>query len=333
MEIPSLILTDNCLHPIIPHEGKPDEPSWILCINDDPNGVLCITNISNDTKKYKEFNDNCELYIAPIKKNNLYSIPANTLYTIIGTDSKNIMRIQSPSITCLDTIPIQTVTISQKLNFEFYNDLIYNNKLNLNYSYIIQANCIYNIRQLIDENINRIGRELLSIPNNNIHTNRFINTLVLRNVFTSSLCDWIRNEITKHDDKSYIILNHTQVNGVISYMEFFINNTFINEFCSYYDISLDHFLINVHGYVFQKITIENPTVRNSVTFSMDIALSEVKGYYNFNDGTKQNLKKGDCIIYANMTRSSVFDIGNDMPYILKTLINIEPKQLKMKTVY
>lgn len=334
MEIPGLILADNCIDPITQYEGKSDEQSWILCIDDDPNGVLCITNISNDTKKYKEFNENCELYIAPIKKNNLYCIPANVFYTTIGVDYKNIIRIQSSYIKQSCNIPIQIVTVSQKLDFEFYNNLTYNNTLKLNYSCIIKNNCIYNIKQLTDDNTNKITRELNSISNNNIHTNRFVNQLVLRNVFTTSLCEWIRNEITKQEDKSTVVLNHSRENGIISYLEFFINNSFINEFSSYYDIALDKFSINVFGYVFHKIINNNSILKNNtVTFSIDIALSDVKGYYNFNNGIKQNLNKGDCIIYANATLGSVFDIGNDMPYILKTLINIEPKQLKIKAVY
>ncbi len=333
MNIPGLILTDSSFSKI-PYTGKLNEMSWILCLEDEIDGVICITNISSDTKKYKEFNDDCILYIAPIVKNNLFCIPADTFYTVIGCDPLKILRIDSHSMTHINNIPIKTINISQKLDYEFYNDLVYNNKLNLKYSNIIETNGIYKIQQIIDVNKNKIIREISTISDNIDKLNRFHNTLILPNILTSSICDWMRDEITKQDRTSTIVLDPSRTSSVVKYLEFFINSIFINEFYYYYDISLDDFSLNIHGYVLHMITNHNEIIPSKyANFLMDIAITDVKGYYHFVDGTRRNLKKGDCIIYANVMQIATLIKGNDAPYILRTHITIESNKPRIKNIY
>ncbi len=333
MDIPKLIIVDDSF-PITLYEGNSNEASWISCLEDDPNGVIVITNITNEIKKYKEFNDKCNLYIAPIRKHNLFYIPADTFYTIIGCDTTKTIRVTAPSVQYSNEIKIKTMNIQNKLDFGVYNDLVYNGKLNINYKDIIKINRLYHIQTFNDDKSNNILRELKTISNDTTKPNRFLNTIILQRVFTSSLCDWIRYEIIKLHNRTTIHIDPNEMIAITSYLEYFINNTFISEFCSCYGISLDLFSINIHGYIFHKITTENSVLKHTdATFSMDIAITDVKGYYHFNDGTSRNLNKGDCIIYANATQTHNNNIGNDTPCILKIAITIEPKKPTIKMVY
>jgi hypothetical protein len=172
------------------------------------------------------------------------------------------------------------------------------------------------------------------LSNDNTQTNRFLNALKIKGELTHSICDWIRIEVLKNYNTTTAIIKHDNIGSTISYLEHFINNTVVIEMCSYYGIKLDQFSIVVYGYIYHKITKNDSLLKQEDNnFSMDIALTDVNGYYNFNNGTTCNLKKGDCIVYANMSQTEITNIKNDMPCILKTLIAIEPKKLKTKTVY
>ena len=333
MDVPRLITVDDSFN-IVPYEGKTNETSWLLCSDNDVNGVVVITNISGETKKYKEFNENCKLYIAPLRKNNLFYIPADTFFTIIGGDATKITRISVAEDKLTNDIAIKEINVSQKLDFEFYNNLLYNGEFDLKYADIIQTNGLYQIQRITDKMTDRITRELASFAKDNTQTNRFLNIISLQSELTPSICDWMREEIIKNNITTTIMLDVNKMVAVISYLEYFINNKVVPKICSYYSVSLDQFSIFIYGYLYHQITKNDALLqKQDNNFSLDIALTDVNGYYNFNNGTTCNLKKGDCIIYANVIQTENVNIGNDMPRILKTLISIEPKQPKFKVVY
>jgi hypothetical protein len=333
MDVPRLITIDGSFNST-PHEGSVSEASWLFCSADDADGVVVITNISGETKKYKEFNENCQLYIAPIRKNNLFYIPADKFFHIICSDSTKITRISATDEKLTNDVEIKKFNISQKLDFEFYNNLVYNGVFDLNYTEIIQNNGLYQIQRMTDETVDRITRELASLSTDNTKTNRFLNIISLNRELTPFICDWMREEIVKNNIKITSMLDPSKLVATISYLEYFINNKVVPTICSHYGISLDQFSIVVYGYIYHQITQNDAILQQQDNnFSLDIALTDVNGYYKFNNGTTYNLKKGDCIIYSNTIQSQNTNIGNDMPRILKTVLSIEPKQPKFKVIY
>jgi hypothetical protein len=161
MDIPRLIRVDSSFNHI-KYEGVVNEPVWLICLEDQYDSIIVITNISSETKKYKEFNDKCKLYISPIRKYNLFYIPTDVFYKIITKDESKICRIYKPPIVDNNEILIKQINTSYKIDTEFYNDLIYNGKLNMEYSNIIHANGIYDIHT---------DYEINNIQNYNIPTN------------------------------------------------------------------------------------------------------------------------------------------------------------------
>lgn len=316
-----------------------DDAVLLVCLNDDEcENVFAITNISNETKKYKEFNVNCELYIAPISANNVFYIPANSFHTIIGNGITKILQINLPSTAKFidDKNKYKEVNIKQKLDFAFYNDLVYNSKLNLEYKEILKSNEIYKITTFSDKHQINVINDIAKLNDQSFQYNRFMNNVTLQNVFTSSICDWMLNELSKNDHKSTILVDPTKSTNVVSYLEYFINNTFLPEFSTFYDLPLESYNINIHGFVLDNIletSLEDDKRNLNVDFFMDTAITDIKGYHNFKDGTKRSLKKGDCIIYASNTKKSNIDIQNNLSYILKTMITVTLKNPNMKIVY
>jgi hypothetical protein len=318
---------------------KINDDAVLLVILDDYTceNVFVITNISNETKKYKEFNNKCELYIAPVHANTVFYIPANSFHTIIGNGITKILKITLKSDIKFLKVNIKhnEVNIKQKLDFAFYNDLVYNSKLNLEYKEILKSNEIYKITTFSNKRNTNIINDIAKLNEQALPYNRFMSNITLQNVFSSSMCDWIRSELSNNSNTTSILVDPTKSRNVVSYLEYFIDNTFVYEFSTFYDIPLESYSINIHGFIFDNIlgTSLEDNKNVNVDFLMDIAITDVKGYHNFKDETKRSLKKGDCIIYANNTKKSYIEIQSGVSYILRTMISVTLKDQDIKAVY
>lgn len=297
----------------------------ITCLTD--GGALFLTNIGEETKKYKEFDDNCIVSVASAKQGNVILCLPNKCIVGFGvvrtldirvSDGETIL--QANDEYTFNEIDSRVLAVPDRLNFDFFNNLIYHSKSLIPYDKIIENNGLYQLSELdtSDKDVKQIIKKLSEMPS----FNRFSQRLVLPNVLTTTTCDWISHEMK--DNRSEIQLAPKISEHLCKYIEFIIDKQLVVELCLFYNISLELFAIDIVN-IMRRDT--HGSDKRDSQFSMDIGLED--GLYRFEDGTKQSFRKGDCIVYLNSTRNS----EEKVLYKVFTIeFNIRPKKMNMKTV-
>jgi len=297
----------------------------ITCLID--GGAIFLTNISEETKKYKEFDDNCIVSVASVKQGNIICCPKNkcvvglaTKYTLDIRVSDGDTIIQANNEYTFSEINTKNLAVPDKLEFEFFNNLLYHNKSYISYDKFIDSNGLYQLSEI--DTSSRDIKNTLNQLSEQPCLNRFSQRLFIPNVLTAITCDWITQE-TK-SIRTEVKLSSTLSESVCKYIEFVINQQLLKEFCQFYNICLGSFTIEIIS-IMRRDT--HGSDKRDSQFSMDIGFDD--GLYHFMDGTKQSFRKGDCIVYLNSVRNT----EDKVVYKVFTIeFNIRPRKVNMRMV-
>lgn len=303
-----------------------NKTSCITCLAD--GGALFLTNIGEETKMYKEFDENCIVSVASVKRSNVICCSENKCMVGFGmTDTLDIRVCDGDTIAQPNNeytfceLASKVVAVPIKLDFAFFNDLIYHQKSSVVYDEIVTTNGLYKLSEhdTKEQETSVVVKQLSETPS----FHRFSQRLLLPNVLTETTCDWITKQMS--DLRSENKLLPTVSKSVCDYLEFIIDNQVVGEFFRFYDISMDSFAMDVLTIMRRDTSGSN---KRTAQFSMDIGLDN--GSHSFMDGTRQSFKKGDCIVYLNALRNMEDKVASK---ILTVEFNIRRKKMEMQRVF
>jgi hypothetical protein len=302
------------------------DTTCITCLTD--GGALFLTNIGEETKMYKEFDENCVAYVAAVKRANVICCPTNKCLVGLGmtdtldikiSDGDKVLQINGEYTFC--GVASKIVAVPIKLDFAFFNELLYHKKSLVAYDEIIAVNGLTQLAEpdTKDQEISVVMKQLSLTPS----FHRFSQRLFLPNVLTETTCDWITKQMS--DLRSENKLLPTVSKSVCDYLEFVIDNQLLGDFSRFYDIPMDAFAMDVLTIMRRDASGSN---KRTAQFSMDIGLEN--GSHSFMDGTKQSFKKGDCIVYLNALRNMEEKVASK---ILTIEFNLRRKKMEMQRVF
>lgn len=284
------------------------------------NNCLICTDIDSDAYKYKQFNNqqySLKIYrqktgkhICIDPKVYTYSNTQNCIrsldvyiYADKSTTKKNNDFILS------ENLPIQKF-IGEKLNYSYYNDVLYNHVYNHDFidNIIMECKCEYFAYEVlhmpeINQSEEIVKDELKSLIGIN-KMNRFLNRFVYNNAFDKITCNWIINGYLNKKHGNYIselntfpmAYNYT-IFALTNYILPFVNKCYSVDKLKYEFNIFETKIINVTNN-FDVNILMNP---NKDNFSINILLSDTdessNEYFKFKDGTVNNIKQGDAIIF------------------------------------
>lgn len=302
------------------------DTTCITCLVD--GGALFLTNINKETKKYKEFDDNCIVYVASVKRANVICCPTDKCLVGFGmtntldiriSDGDKVLQINGEYV--FNEVESKVLTVPNKFGFEFFNQLLYNNKSLVAHEKIVEINGLYQLSEpdTTENEFNLALKQLSETPS--FHT--FSQRLFIPNALTTTTCDWIVKQMSSI--RTEIQLLPVVSESVCNYMEFIIDNQLVVEICRFYNISLDFFAIDIISIMRRD---KHGSDKRTSQFSMDIGFDD--GAHSFLDGTKQLFRKGDCIVYLNQLRQTE---ENVVSKILTIEFNIRRKKMEMRMVF
>lgn len=302
-----------------------NKTSCITCLAD--GGALFLTNIGEETKMYKEYDENCVAYVASVKRANVICCPENKCMVGFGmTDTLDIKISDGDTIAQSNNeytfVEIESLglVVKQKLGFAFFNDLIYHQKSLVVYDEIVTTNGLYKLSEhdTSAHDTKGVLQLLTEMPN----INRFSQRLLLPAFLTTTTCDWITQSM--RDNRTEVQLTSEVSDAVCKYLEFVIDHQVLGVFSKFYGVSLELFAVDIVNIVKRDAFGSDKRISQ---FSMDIGLDD--GTHSFTDGTKQSLQKGDGIVYWNATRNHQEKVATR---ILTIEFNIRVKKAEMRTV-
>ena len=303
-----------------------NKTSCITCLAD--GGALFLTNIGEETKMYKEFDDNCVVSVASVKRSNIICCPENKYMVGFGmTDTLDISVSDGDTVAQPNNeytfceVASKVVAVPIKLGYAFFNDLIYHQKSSVAYDEIVTTNGLYKLSEH-DTSANDTKR-LLQLLTEMPSSNRFSQRLLLPAFFTTMTCDWITHNM-RHNRTEVQLTSEVSV-AVCKYLEFVIDYQVLGEFSKFYGVSLELFAVDIVNIMRRDAFGSDKRISQ---FSMDIGLDE--GTHSFTDGTKQSLQKGDGIVYWNATRNHQEKVATR---ILTIEFNIRAKKAEMRTIF
>jgi hypothetical protein len=323
-------------------------------IND--NCLIC-TDKDYEDYKYKNFsNINNQNYSINIYRQkignhicvdpNIY-IYSNTKERIRSLDvyvyadiSDKLTAIQNEESTIVENTHRQ-VFVEEKLNYSYYNDILYNNKYRHDFveEIISQDKCECFAYKLLNKPEVDNSCELVNSELNTLKSlakpNRFVHCFVYNNAFDKTTCNWILTEFLKICSNNYIYdLNKFPMTydytlfALSSYILPFINNSY-NVDKTKYIININYIkIINATDDFYIKL-VDNTDDNDN--FSISILLSDANDvsndYYKFQDGTEYNIKQGDAIIFYTNLKCKKYKVDKPL-YILtvKFTINMIDKE-------
>ena len=299
------------------------DTTCITCLTD--GGALFLTNIGEETKMYKEFDENCVAYVAAVKRANVICCPTNKCMVGLGmtdtldikiSDGDKVLQINGEYTFC--GVASKVVAVPIKLDFAFFNQLLYHQKSLVAYDEIIAANGLTQLAEpdAKEQETSVVMKQLSLTPS----FHRFSQRLFLPNVLTETTCDWITKQMT--NIRTEIQLMPDVSESVCKYLEFIIDKQLVVDMCRFYNISLELFAIDIVSIVRRDASGSNKRIAQ---FSMDIGLDN--GSHSFMDGTRQSFKKGDCIVYLNALRNMDNKVASK---ILTVEFNIRQKKVEMQ---
>ncbi len=303
-----------------------NKTSCITCLAD--GGALFLTNIGEETKMYKEFDDNCVVYVASTKRTNVICCPTNKCIIGFGmTDTLDIRVCDGDTVSQTNNeytfceVASKVIAVPIKLGFTFFNDLIYHQKISVSYDVIVTTNGLYKLSEhdTSAHDTKGILQLLMEMPN----INRFSQRLFLPAFFTTTTCDWITYNM--RNTRTEVQLTSEVSDAVCKYFEFVIDRQVLGEFSKFYGVSLEMFEVDIVNIMRRDAFGSDKRISQ---FSMDIGLND--GTHTFTDGTKQSFLKGDGVIYWNATRNHQEKVATS---ILTIEFNIRAKRTDMRTIF
>jgi hypothetical protein len=324
--------------------------------NVDKNCLIC-TDIGSDAYKYKKFNNhNRSLKIVRQNIKNHICIDPNvytysnaqdqirTLDVYIYSDkSDKTILTKNGEFHLSDILPTR-VFIGERLDYSYYNDILYNNKHNHDFinKIIIEDKRICPVYEVlnnpeVEQSIESINNELKSlICINNI--NRFTNRFVYNNAFDKTTCNWILNAFLSKKYGNYIselntfpmAYNYT-IFTLTNYILPFVNKCYMLDKSKYIIDIFESKILNVTN-GFEVNIIKN---QNNNSFTINILLSETNNssdeYFTFKDGTKQNIKQGDAIIFYTDLKCKKCNLNAPL-YILNIQFNLDIEKTEQRVL-
>ena len=301
------------------------DTTCITCLAD--GGALFLTNIGEETKMYKEYDDNCVAYITSVNRANVICCPTNKCLVGLGmtdtldikiSDGDKVLQINGEYTFC--GVASKVVAVPIKLDFAFFNQLLYHQKSLVAYDEIIAVNGLTQLAEpdTKEQETSVVMKQLSLTPS----FHRFSQRLFLPNTLTKTTCDWITHSM--RNNRTEVQLTSEVSDAVCKYLEFIIDNQVLGEFFRFYDISMDAFAMDIL-IIMRRDT--SGSDKRTAQFSMDIGLDD--GLHTFMDGTKQLFKKGDCIVYLNALRNMDNKVASK---ILTIEFNIRRKNMEMRRV-
>ena len=363
--------------------------SCITYLND-ANCPTIITNIDTDCYKYKEFESQSEFIISLPKRNKQITFDGHFFHgSITLFDNQNIQEQYIIAINFWKTRPLdinfynpdtepvcntadflncknthfvldEDVTeicsiylTEQEINYNFFNDILYNNKNDSYYLFnpsilsnhskgyhtfkfikdpLLTAE-IYHLQ--LKDKYGSIVDDIRGIinPNINLNYNRFLQRFLFSKIYSVDICSYIINEYEKYaklHDKSKNKHQTTlatcisvdkipSIFGIILETLKTITNKIHISYGLHPDMSIDINDLFVVKYSYDKQnTVEMPN--NSSFFLFNILLNDVNqfkdGGTHFADGLTYCLEQGDILIYNSYFKHSKLPVTTGYQYLL-----------------
>lgn len=287
--------------------------------NRNENCLIC-TDIDSNAYKYKKFNNDeysLKIYRQTIGKHicidpNMY-IYSNNQDRVNSLDiyiyANESIKSTKEDFSLSENLPLQ-IYVMEKLNYAYYNDVLYNGIYTHGFIDNIILHCKYGSFSYellnspeIDQSDELIRNELKSMINTK-GINRFTNRFVYTNAFDKITCKWIMNEYLNKKHGNYIS-DLSTFPMAYNYTMFTITNYILPHVNKCYNIDTVKYTVNIFEAQILNVTnsfdVNIVKNQNNNNFSINIVLSDTDDkyieYFKFKDGSSNNIKQGDAIIF------------------------------------
>jgi hypothetical protein len=246
------------------------------------------------------------------------------------------------------------IIVKDILNYNFFENLLYKNIhkypifSDLLKKYYIEGAYFFKIEEKRDQNnLEKIEKHKLINDIENIKTidnivsnNRFLQRLILNNIYSQDTCNWIINEseiyakenngwfTNRHDNYPTTDIPIDKINSIFKYILGTLPNI-INKIHKYYCIPeiaeaniLDLFIVKYEEGFQHKFDMYT----NGSFLTFNIMLSSSRDYegggIEFNDGIKIFLEQGDLLLHSGYVKHTPLKVTKSKLYILVAFIDI-----------
>jgi hypothetical protein len=314
--------------------------SLVTFLNDCSANAFVITNINKDKLKYKEFDERCKLYLSSVVNNHIVCSMSNNFHTMLGEDKCNVFHVNillgdnynnqfSTEHKCdkhkFVNKEMKQIAVNRdfKIQYECFNDIVYNNTLSMDFKEIVIQKGLFELMEYSNDmsNYKMVLHDIDKLRQNDINNNnRFNSRNIIKAAFTSITCDWITKCMRETSNETRIKLHPSKTSNICDYMQFVIDKWLLFEYFKFYNVPSEMFTLHISNIALCDVMKTDEYVFKT-DFVMDIAFSNIDGNcHKFKDGTRSNLSKGDCIMYAANTIDS-----NNCSIGTVTLLRIEFK--------
>jgi len=320
------------------------------------NNTIILTKINYNKYKYKQFDKEKNIYITHLYNNiqiqpgeNFNVIPNerdhDILYIYI-TETKpfgeayvrNLTDVVNKIYEAVNITSIVDVTTSEKLDYQFFNELLYMRNINndtikkITDNFIEKGHTInLSCDDIIDLNSSSLIRHIECVYSNNLSLdNRFINRRELKGILDKNFCACIVSNYTRiaNNYQLYNIDRNYTFYEPISYL---IHSKILPYFIKCYNIPENDYIINAKNiHICRNIdtndaNINKKTQNYTGVVAIDIMISSNDDCLGFSrkfvDDTAMSMSTGDAIIYNPRLLSNT-NSANDKIYLLSFEIEL-----------
>ena len=338
--------------------------SCLTFFNDFDESIIVFTDINDDTYQYKKFSNQKNLYLTIPKKNKqiVFNPKFHSIHIDTNKDANNFTLLVNiwnrPSVS-KDYIgvdmkgdsnlrimknegSISSVCMnddSHLLNYEFFENLLYNNEYNDVSKFKEYMNCelysyfhFYIKSEKVIDFVNDIFFDIDMMNNNKIYSNRFLQRIHERGYISSSVCKWLLNEIYTYKKKinnDIINIPVSNIENIRSYINYLCHDELHKLIYTKYSLNKPILLNITDIYITQHDSNTEciTTKYNNESFmNFHILLSDTcefdGGEIFFEDGLSIIPNQGDLIIYSSKINHVMNNIKKGTQYLLSGSIKL-----------